>query len=326
MKEQDLDAFIAREYKRRLIVYDLSDWFLATVSVDEVGVWERAGGLPLEWTNGSLKKTATHVRKAILSTSLSRTRARRVVLAMLESNVEDIQSEKYLLPIVFKGGTGTKGRRLLSRQMKGDIDDGCMRSVALAVNGARTLKVYFGVPKKFSVRQNWEILFYRKRFQRSLTRQQTFIHDARGALLLSPPSSAAHFPSLLHGLWVVIGNLAETLRNSLKRSLRRRSEAPRRPLGDFGKPRDKGLGNRIRERRNTADQSHRPADGPRKAAARSAVEAGAMNWLLNGFGWRATESQVSIHPAAAHSHWVAEQALAPAIELDAANASQGIAG
>jgi len=32
--------------------------------------------------------------------------------------------------------------------MKGDIDDGSMRSIALAVHGARTIRAYIGFPKK----------------------------------------------------------------------------------------------------------------------------------------------------------------------------------
>lgn len=148
MTEKQLDTYIAHEWKGRLTAYNASDWYLATVHTREVGVWKRAAGLPLAWTNGSLKETAALVKNIALKTNLSRTRAKRAVLSMTETNVGDLQSEKYLLPIVFKGGTGTKGRKRLRNQMKGDIDDGCMRSVTLAVNGAKNLKVYFGVPKE----------------------------------------------------------------------------------------------------------------------------------------------------------------------------------
>ena len=65
---------------------------------------------------------------------------------IIKTSLSLIQKEKYLLPIAFKGGTGTKGRRGLPK-MKGDLDDGCMRSVALAVTGKKKIKVYFGVPK-----------------------------------------------------------------------------------------------------------------------------------------------------------------------------------
>ena len=49
--------------------------------------------------------------------------------------------------IVFKGGTGTNGRKLFKKKMKGDIDDGNMRSIALAVASKKTIKVYMGFPK-----------------------------------------------------------------------------------------------------------------------------------------------------------------------------------
>ena len=67
---------------------------------------------------------------------------------MLATNVRLLQSEKYLLPIIFKSGTGTLGRRGLKRVMKGDIDDGCMRSIALAVSGKKVIRAYIGFPKK----------------------------------------------------------------------------------------------------------------------------------------------------------------------------------
>lgn len=58
------------------------------------------------------------------------------------------QKEKYLYPIVFKTDTGTKGRKRLKRKVKGDIDDGCMRSIAMAMFGRDPITVYYGIPKK----------------------------------------------------------------------------------------------------------------------------------------------------------------------------------
>ncbi|MFA6278671.1 MAG: hypothetical protein WCS97_00845 [Candidatus Paceibacterota bacterium] len=137
------------EYAPRLRAYDASDWYLGEVATNEVGVWERAGGLPLPWTNGSLQETADKVRDALGKYSRSLTkRARYAVSNMLATNVDLLQKEKYLLPIIFKGNTGTRGRRRLKRVMAGDIDDGCMRSIALAVNGAKVIRAYIGFPKK----------------------------------------------------------------------------------------------------------------------------------------------------------------------------------
>lgn len=77
-----------------------------------------------------------------------KSRASAVIPNILKINVDIIQNEKYLLPIVFKGGSGTRGRRRLKNKMKGDIDDGCMRSIAMTINGAQKIKAYIGFPVK----------------------------------------------------------------------------------------------------------------------------------------------------------------------------------
>ncbi len=153
MTDKQLNHLITPEWPKRLNSYEGSDWYLADISPSEAGVWTRAGGLPLAWTNGSLKETADNVRRAIAinSKSLS-SRARRAILNMLATNVGLLQSEKYLLPILFKGNTGTRGRWRLKRVMKVDIDDGCMRSIALAVSGKKTIRAYIGFPKKTAKR------------------------------------------------------------------------------------------------------------------------------------------------------------------------------
>ena len=55
-----------------------------------------------------------------------------------------IQDEEYLLPIVFESGIGTNGRKKSSHKTKYDIDDGCMRSISLALAGRKELRVYVG--------------------------------------------------------------------------------------------------------------------------------------------------------------------------------------
>ncbi len=44
--------------------------------------------------------------------------------------------------------TVISGRRRLKYKVKGDIDDGRMRSIAFVVNGAEHINVYFGMPRK----------------------------------------------------------------------------------------------------------------------------------------------------------------------------------
>jgi hypothetical protein len=149
MTSKQLDKLITPEWSTRLNSYEECDWYIGEAKTSELGVWRRAGDLPLSWTNGSLKDTADKVRRAITTNSKSlNSRARRAITNMLATNVELLQSEKYLLPIIFKGGTGTRGRSRLKRVMQGDIDDGCMRSIALAVSGVKTIRAYIGFPKK----------------------------------------------------------------------------------------------------------------------------------------------------------------------------------
>ncbi len=148
-QETKIDKMIGDGYQKRLIAYTTSDWFLAEVEIKEVGVWKKAGGLPLSWTNGSLQETGRKVKEALeKNPKLLTKRARSSIPSMLKLKVADLQKNKYLLPIIFKGGTGTNGRKGLKRRMKGDIDDGSMRSVALAVSGVKTLRAYLGFPNK----------------------------------------------------------------------------------------------------------------------------------------------------------------------------------
>ena len=69
-----------------------------------------------------------------------------------------ISQEKTLFPIVFAGGHGTCGRKWCRKKMTGDIDDGCLRAIALAISGYKTLNVYFGKPKKQKDVHTWTSL------------------------------------------------------------------------------------------------------------------------------------------------------------------------
>ena len=146
--EKKLDEIIKKDWKKRLKSYDSCQWYLGQVSPREVGVWKKAGGLSLRWTNGSLYETAEKVKYALRKNPNSlKKRAKYTIANILNTNINHLQKEKYLFPIVFKGGTGTMGRKKLKKKMKGDIDDGCMRSIALSIAGFKELKVYIGFPK-----------------------------------------------------------------------------------------------------------------------------------------------------------------------------------
>lgn len=148
LKNDEIDKHISPDWLKRRNSYNNSNWFLAEMNPIELGVWSKAGELPLRWTNGSLSETAERVKKAFARKSkfLSK-RPKHAIPGILKISKHLEQGEKYLYPIVFKTDTGTQGRKRLKRKMKGDIDDGCMRSIALAISGKKNLLVYFGIPK-----------------------------------------------------------------------------------------------------------------------------------------------------------------------------------
>lgn len=153
LKEKDLDKLITPGWPKRLISYNNSDWFLARINSDELGVWSRAGNLPLRWTNRSLTETADKVSRGFKRRSQSiNGRFKYGIPSILKNKDHVEQREKYLYPIVFKTDTGTQGRKRLKRKMKGDIDDGCMRSIAIAMSGRNSIVVYFGIPKVVNVK------------------------------------------------------------------------------------------------------------------------------------------------------------------------------
>jgi hypothetical protein len=147
LTEEQLDEIIHKDCRARLRSYNDCNWYIREVRITEVGVWRKARSLPITWTNCSLKETAGHIARIPPKSTLARTRVRMIVRAIIATGVLEFQKEKYLLPILFKGGTGTNGRRKLRTKTKWDVDDGCMRSVALTIAGEKMFKAYVGVPK-----------------------------------------------------------------------------------------------------------------------------------------------------------------------------------
>ncbi len=148
LPEKDLDKLVSPEWTKRINAYNSSKWFLVEAHPNEVGVWKRAGGLPLRWTNQSLADTAKKVMRGLSGGSASiKRRPKHAIPNILKMKSQVEQKEKYLYPIAFKTDTGTKSRKRLKRKMKGDIDDGCMRSIALAMAGKDPIVVYFGIPR-----------------------------------------------------------------------------------------------------------------------------------------------------------------------------------
>ncbi len=146
LPETLLDKIIKGGYKKRFEAYNKLDWYIGVVKTDEVGVWKRAGGLRLAWTHNSLKETGDIVAQILDKNPKQLTkRSRMAIPGILKNSLSIIKKEKYLFPIILPGGT--MGRKGLKR-MKGDIDDGCMRSIALAVSGKKIIQAYIGKKNK----------------------------------------------------------------------------------------------------------------------------------------------------------------------------------
>lgn len=146
LDEKILDNIISDEFSPRLAAFNRVKWYLGYMAIDEIGVWRGAGGLPDSWTEGSLKDTAdmiikkTDIFKKHVDLLSGSKRAMRAVPYIIRFK-DIIQKDEYLLPIILPGGyMGREGLEL----MKGDIDDGCMRSIAYALTGDKTIKAYIG--------------------------------------------------------------------------------------------------------------------------------------------------------------------------------------
>ncbi|OGG43398.1 hypothetical protein A2841_03880 [Candidatus Kaiserbacteria bacterium RIFCSPHIGHO2_01_FULL_48_10] len=143
MSEKKLDERIKKKSKKRLHDYNRLEWYIGVVNPHEVGVWRGAGGLPLSFTRESLKKTAMFVKSALRDASpLLKERAQTAIPGIMKNVTILGQKQKYLFPIIVSGPTF---RRRGMKKMLGDIDDGCMRSIVLALKGKKFIRAYIGV-------------------------------------------------------------------------------------------------------------------------------------------------------------------------------------
>ena len=150
LSEPELDERILEgNYPKRLKIYNACTWYIGVVSGGEVGVWKGAGGLPVNWTYGSLADTAHYVSQALQSNNTKLpARAGRAIPRIIP-NINLIEREPYLYPIIAPGATmgrGLNGRPYAHFEvMNGDIENGCMRSIAFVAQGLSTFHAYVGM-------------------------------------------------------------------------------------------------------------------------------------------------------------------------------------
>lgn len=145
MEESALDLIISTEYPKRLKIYNNIQWHVGYVDLSEVGLWYGAGGAPETWTKGTLQDSANIISRELKknNSKYSRVRAMNVVPEIINFKAI-VQKEKYLLPIILPGGINLSIRKRMNKT-KGDIDDGCMRSLAFAASGDKKIKAYIGI-------------------------------------------------------------------------------------------------------------------------------------------------------------------------------------
>jgi len=87
-----------------------------------------------------VRETAQCIEKAIKAGKRFQGRAFDNIPGIIK-NIDIILNTRLLALIVVPGGTW---RKAPSRQMKGDIDDGCMRAIAFAIKGIDKFNAYVG--------------------------------------------------------------------------------------------------------------------------------------------------------------------------------------
>ncbi len=159
LKENEIDKLILEKFRhinvkkfiktreKRLNSYDTAKWFVAIADSKELGVWKKAGGLPLIWTKGSVAETAKLVADGIKNNDKKIQKRSRIAIPAIIALKKAIQKDAYSFPIVFESGQGTNGRKGLPKT-KFDLDDGNMRAIAYAASGDKKIKVYVGILPK----------------------------------------------------------------------------------------------------------------------------------------------------------------------------------
>ncbi len=117
----------------RAEVYKSLEWRLDTVPLRDLGVWDRAQGLPHLWCVGSVLDTA----REYLSNGREGPYHEKI------GALSRLCPDGVLDTIIVVDG-GLKRGREECEPVKWCIDDGCMRALAYAVRGRRSIRAYLG--------------------------------------------------------------------------------------------------------------------------------------------------------------------------------------
>ena len=142
MTEENLNKQISSRDPKRLGLYNKLTWYYGRVSIDDMGVWDEAKGLPHEWCLGSVRETSRSYRIAIEEgKTFPFSDFYRQIPAIKE--VADVIEKARFFSIIVVSGETSRGRQNC-RKTKWNIDDGCMRAIALTLTGKEELNAYMG--------------------------------------------------------------------------------------------------------------------------------------------------------------------------------------
>jgi len=107
-------------------------WERRNVSLEDLGVWDEARGLPHEWCVGNVLDTVKYIET-------------KGVEGQFNEKIQSLLRDEPPLVIVVDGRL-MRGREKC-REMKWSIDDGCMRTIAHALKGFKEISCYAGMRK-----------------------------------------------------------------------------------------------------------------------------------------------------------------------------------
>jgi hypothetical protein len=141
MSDRQLDSVLGW----RAQVYDALTWSWGAVSIDEIGVWPGAAGLPCELCLGSVRETALGILNMGGVEALpvgADNRAKENILGIMK--VAEVISKERLLSVIVEVG-GKHRETPPHKRMQWDLNDGSVRSVAFALVRIDRLNAFFGI-------------------------------------------------------------------------------------------------------------------------------------------------------------------------------------
>ena len=147
LNDVELDLEIDWQPRCNMLNSKSLQWTFGKCSIDEIGVWvnrEGSGGLPREWCVGSVRDTAQAIKK-----NLKRKFSGRVFYAIqgIINIAEIIVGQRMLSIIAVASGLCYVRRHPPCKNVKYDIDDGCMRAIALALSDQEYINAFVGTMK-----------------------------------------------------------------------------------------------------------------------------------------------------------------------------------